>query len=340
MFDTCLGKIRLYILQDTRVEDSWMSRTYLYDPVRADREAKNAYVPNIGDVVVLENGLWDLWVILYPNAPIVPEDGILAMQHGGFKNVTYGAGCGTWVVQRQRDDTRNPVWTDPELNRHGEGEHEQRHVVVTRDIDGMYRYWPYLNNQDEIKAILRASRLKILDDVYRTSNRVTSESAKDAPPNSIGNIARISDYLYFSAQGCVLRQNMYADCVAPNGLPPAYTRDYATYGMACKTPRVAPLLVVEEPELPTPVASPQPVITPAHMPVCVEKPALVVKTVLRPTVSVQKSTVVAKTPAGVVKQRATAVVKPKRARAVAVTVEKVPANMHGVRRIMLGVRSG
>lgn len=241
---------------------STSSRRYITDTTRANAVARGTYVPCAGDAVKIEDGTWDVWIIVSHTGKLCAETMVSPKTRGGFKHVAYGAGAGTWVVQRATAKSRNPVWTDPSRNGHGEGEHEQRHVVPTRDDLGVIRYWPYFDDVDEIDAIMKWSGLDSMDDLYIDTNRVTHTSAKADSGSGAGFIARISDYLYFSNAACAARELAVSEELGPDIIPPTYTRDFETFGTVVRPPthtrRALPLppITTTEPPPPPPPAPP------------------------------------------------------------------------------------
>lgn len=221
-------------------------RRIITDLKKARAVNDGVWYPQIGDHVTLVGSGWGEWVVLSTAGQICAADDLpSADKKGGFRRIVYGSvvGGATWVVQRVRDTNRNPVWVEPELNRHGEGEHEQRHVVVTRTASGEYAFWPYFDADDEIAAIERASGHAIAD-IYRCSNRHNGRlsgafNSSTSTTVAVGYIACVSDYLYFGDAGCLIREECVAmQHVGDAALVPVYTRDFARYASTVPLPLV------------------------------------------------------------------------------------------------------
>ena len=185
----------------------------------------------IGDHVRVENrASGDDWVIISNRGRIFAADVLKSPgEQGGLNRATYGTRDpgATWVLQRRSNASRNPVWTDAGRNIAGEGENEQRHCVVTRTEENIYRFWFFVDAADEIACIERSSKHNF-ETLLRCNNRGCDRTHGDARENEVGYVCWISDYLYFSADGLRVREAAAALQVPSEigGSPPVYTRDF------------------------------------------------------------------------------------------------------------------
>lgn len=184
--------------------------------------------PEIGKPVVVVNDFsgqeWRL--IAYGSSGYENTDSMKRR----FSYVEYGPfhENGTWILQSSRGK-RNPLWTLPELNREGEGEYEQRHAIVLRcRITGHYVFYFFQSREEEIEALERTSGEKI-GSHYLNANR-TSPARERGERRGIeyddmpaGHLCCISDYIYFSPEGCQARERFQAATGAK------YTTDFDAY---------------------------------------------------------------------------------------------------------------
>jgi len=211
----------------------------------------------IGDHVRVENRpSGDEWVIVSNRGKMFAASDLKhAGEKGKMRNIIYGTRHPgeTWVLQRRNAATRNPVWTDPARNRCGEGETEQRHCVVTRSDENVYRFWFFADMDDEIACIERSSRRPI-QDLLCCENRGCDRPAGAVRVNEVGYVCYMSDYIYFSGDGLRIRERAAANQLQAQQVPlggtfvvPLYTRDFARYAALPCTTAVAVSLPTQEP---------------------------------------------------------------------------------------------
>ena len=212
----------------------------------------------IGDHVRVENRpSGDEWVIVSNRGKMFAASDLKhAGEKGKMRRVIYGTRHPgeTWVLQRRNAATRNPVWTDPERNKCGEGETEQRHCVVTRSDENVYRFWFFADMEDEIACIERSSKRPI-HDLLCCENRGCDRPAGAVRTNEVGYVCYMSDYIYFSGDGLRVRERAAANQLqsqVPSGsvfVAPLYTRDFARYAALPSGPGVNFLEPVPQPVL-------------------------------------------------------------------------------------------
>jgi hypothetical protein len=184
--------------------------------------------PKIGQPVVVGNDIsGQEWRLISHGSPGYENNDDVKRR---FSYVEYGPfnSNGTWVLQSSKGK-RNPVWTDPSMNHEGEGEYEQRHAVVLRcRVTGQYVFYFFQTKEDEIAAIEFTSGEKIASH-YLNANRISPGRERgerkgvgyaDMPA---GYICCISDYIYFSDEGCKTRERFQQASGA------TYTTDFDRY---------------------------------------------------------------------------------------------------------------